>query len=63
MRKSEQPVIMKRVQKKKDNDGQQSIDKFCLKKSGSNNVQKVKQASTNGTANLNDVDEDDEDSF
>lgn len=63
VRKSEQPIVKKVAQKKKDQNGQQSIDKFCVNKSSLNREQKMKQASTSVMADLNDVDEDDEHSF
>ena len=63
VRISEQPAKVKLVQKKKNNNGQQSIDKFCVNKSGSNTKQKAKQVSTRVMSGLNNSDEDDDDSF
>lgn len=64
MRKNQQEIITKPVEKKKSNNGQQSIDKFCSKKSAFNIGHKIMQVSSNPKSNLDDDDDDDgEDCF
>jgi hypothetical protein len=56
----EEPVVMKPIQQKKSKDGQQSIDKYCLKKPRLDMGNKSKQVSTKVIQNLNEHDEDDD---